>query len=390
MVYKKILVVILAAMMAVTLVGCDSHSNITESVSTETEERYSVKLHIEFPSNLLLSKYDVDVKLDGKKQGTLAHGNDGDFEFQLTLGEHTLTFSNEKASSVKGEVKFNISGDTELGYKIGCHSDRIDVEEKYSVGNSVSENESSAPISSDDVRKKDYQELETLFKNAGFTNITTEPLYDIVFGITKEGETESISIDGKTEFKYGDVFNKDTEVRIVYHLKAENDPSRHEDGNVTESDILPESSIEDSTSLLIESSSEGSSEESSTPPIISKPAESSSASSSEKPVSSKPAQVAPEVSESEISLVSMTNPLRRNEDATITIKGKPNTQYSITVYYKSGKSTAKGLESKISNSDGVVSWTWHIGGKTQSGDKGIVINGGGQTLKLSFTIVDSN
>lgn len=251
MVYKKILAVILAAVMAVTLVGCDSHSNITESVSTETEERYSVKLHIEFPSNLLLSKYDVDVNLDGKKQGTLAHGNDGDFEIQLTSGEHTLTFVNEKASSVKGEVKFNISGDAELGYKIGCHSDRIDVEEKYSVNrNSVSENESSAPISSDDVRKKDYQELETLFKNAGFTNITTEPLYDIIFGITKEGETESISIDGKTEFKYGDVFNKDSEVSIVYHLKAENDPLRPEEDEETSLIVIPEESVE---SIEIES-----------------------------------------------------------------------------------------------------------------------------------------
>lgn len=91
----------------------------------------------------------------------------------------------------------------------------------------------------------------------------------------------------------------------------------------------------------------------------------------------------------EITLVSMTNPLRRNEDATITIQGAPNTEYQIAVYYSSGKSTAEGLENKYSDSNGIVSWAWHVGGKTNLGDnKRIKITGGGKTYETTFSVVD--
>lgn len=101
------------------------------------------------------------------------------------------------------------------------------------------------------------------------------------------------------------------------------------------------------------------------------------------PPATEPAQ------SNEITLVSMTNPLRRNEDATITIQGAPNTEYQIAVYYSSGKSTAEGLENKYSDSNGIVSWTWHVGGKTNLGDnKRIKITGGGKTYETTFSVVD--
>ena len=195
------------------------------------------------------------------------------------------------------------------------------------------------------------------------------------------------------------VLNADSDMKITYKISCHNDEIKVEEKEKSAVDLenssaessseepirsMPESSVEEPTSSST-SSSEGISE-----PVQNSSSSSSSSvssSSENKPVSTKPAQTAPEVTVAEIQLVSMTNPLRRNEDATITIKGKPNTVYSIAVYYQSGKSKAKGLENKVSNSSGVVSWTWHVGGKTQSGKKGIVINGGGQTLKVSFSVV---
>lgn len=206
------------------------------------------------------------------------------------------------------------------------------------------------------------------------------------------------------------VLNADSDMKITYKISCHSDEIKVQEiekealgsaDSSTESSSeepirsMPESSVEELISSSTESSSEdfsSSSSTSSSEPVqssLSSSSSSSSSSSETKPISTKPVQTAPEVTVAEIELVSMTNPLRRNDDATITIKGKPNTEYSIAVYYQSGKSKAKGLENKVSNSNGVVSWTWHVGGKTQSGKKGIVINGGGQTLKLSFSVVDS-
>jgi hypothetical protein len=72
--------------------------------------------------------------------------------------------------------------------------------------------------------------------------------------------------------------------------------------------------------------------------------------------------------------------------ATIKIQGKPNTQYSITVYYSTSKSTAEGLEKKISDSNGYVTWTWKIGAKTKPGEHRIVIVGNGETFESLITI----
>jgi len=78
---------------------------------------------------------------------------------------------------------------------------------------------------------------------------------------------------------------------------------------------------------------------------------------------------------------------RRNNDATISIKGKPNTEYKITVNYKSGPSNAEGLEKKTSDGDGNVSWTWHIGGRTTEGNYDVVFEGGGEKITKEITIL---
>ncbi|MBP5256366.1 MAG: hypothetical protein J6Z80_04835 [Clostridia bacterium] len=75
-----------------------------------------------------------------------------------------------------------------------------------------------------------------------------------------------------------------------------------------------------------------------------------------------------------------------NEDATVSIKAKPNTDYSIKVYYNSGPSKAAGLITKKSDKNGNVSWTWRIGPNTASGTYSIVIRGGGQEIEKHFTV----
>lgn len=76
----------------------------------------------------------------------------------------------------------------------------------------------------------------------------------------------------------------------------------------------------------------------------------------------------------EISLVSLSNPIIKNENATIKIKGKANTTYSIKVMYKSGASKASGLEDKKSDDSGCVSWTWKVSKNVTPGTYEIIVS----------------
>lgn len=68
--------------------------------------------------------------------------------------------------------------------------------------------------------------IQKKLKASGFTNISTKILYDIVWGWTYEGEVDSVSIDGNTDFEKGDAFSKDAPIIITYHMKEEDDPQK--------------------------------------------------------------------------------------------------------------------------------------------------------------------
>ncbi len=89
--------------------------------------------------------------------------------------------------------------------------------------------------------------------------------------------------------------------------------------------------------------------------------------------------------ESVLKLVSVTTPCENGSNATVTIIGKPNTEYKISVYYSTKASDAQGLEPKISDNNGNVSWTWKVGANTTAGEHEIKISGGGETIKTTFT-----
>lgn len=77
---------------------------------------------------------------------------------------------------------------------------------------------------------------------------------------------------------------------------------------------------------------------------------------------------------------------KRNQVATVRIKGKANTEYGIAVYYSSGKSTASGLENKVSDENGEVSWSFKIGGRTTPGKYKLIISSGNNSSEYIFTV----
>ena len=64
----------------------------------------------------------------------------------------------------------------------------------------------------------------------------------------------------------------------------------------------------------------------------------------------------------------------KGDTGLIKIKGEANKEYSIKLYYSSGVSKAKGLENKISDNDGYVTWNFNIPKNTKPGKYKFIIN----------------
>lgn len=93
-------------------------------------------------------------------------------------------------------------------------------------GDELGENEAKIKNSESTFVGSQYQEVVEKLQEWGFTNIETAAVYDIFWGITKEGTTKSVTIDGSNGFKSGDVFNKDVAIVVTYSMKESNDPAK--------------------------------------------------------------------------------------------------------------------------------------------------------------------
>ena len=189
-------------------------------------EKCTVTIHVDFIPNLIFSTYDVELLWNGIEKGTLEHGEDQDFEFTVDPGEYTIAFESAESSSVKGEVSLTVDCDIEAFYKISCYSDKVRVETLYVDRlTELAEGEVKLDVAASEYKYENYEDVTTALKTLGFTNIKYNVLYDIVFGWTDEGEVESVSIAGSSDFNRGDVFIADAEVIITYHMPVDADPS---------------------------------------------------------------------------------------------------------------------------------------------------------------------
>ncbi len=74
------------------------------------------------------------------------------------------------------------------------------------------------PISSHDLKDANYQDVIAKFENAGFTNVKTEVIDDLVFGwLTKDGEVEEVSVDGYKTFSTNSRYSADIDIVVSYH-----------------------------------------------------------------------------------------------------------------------------------------------------------------------------
>ena len=109
------------------------------------------------------------------------------------------------------------------------------------------EGEIKVPEAASYYKGKNYKDVNTELELLGFTNITTEVLADLVTGwLTKDGDVERVSINGKTDFYAGRYHPKDAKIVITYHTF----PEKTEETSKTEtvsSEINSKSDIESKT-----------------------------------------------------------------------------------------------------------------------------------------------
>lgn len=147
------------------------------------------------------------------------------------------------------------------------------------------------------------------------------------------------------------------------------------------SSVLVSSAVKPSSAAPTSSKAPAVSSKSAVVAVVPKPSTTPAASS--KSASSK-ASAAPTQT---LKSTAVPGTVQNGENATLSIVGKPNTKYTISVFYSTRVSEAKGLEAKTSDGSGNVSWTWKVGANTNPGTHRIVISGGGEELERSITTV---
>lgn len=107
----------------------------------------------------------------------------------------------------------------------------------------------------------------------------------------------------------------------------------------------------------------------------------------QKPVQTQTVEKITKEEKTSIQIISVSSPAPRNSTATLKAKVAPGATASIVVHYKSGPSTAAGLEPKKADSNGNVSWSWHVGGNTTLGSWRITVSSDGSSEDTTFEVV---
>lgn len=205
----------------------DIYGNYYNLAKENNITKYNVKFHINFNENIIFNRYDVILSINNEDI-RLTHGENKDIEKELEEGEYTLTFTNADDTSIKTETTVEIKGNTEIGYEISCQADKITLTNLYidNLDAEVATNEIKLESDKTEFIDKNYQEVIQSLKDLGFTNITEQPLYDIVMGFTDEGAVENVMINDSDTYKRGDIVKKDSKVVVSYHLYENDDPTK--------------------------------------------------------------------------------------------------------------------------------------------------------------------
>ena len=117
------------------------------------------------------------------------------------------------------------------------------------------EGEAKTPSGSSVQKGRDYQKVIDDFEEKGFKNIKTEILEDLITGwMTKDGEVESVSIDGNEDYSPDVWYPNDVEVVITYHtFPADDEKSESTASSSTEQEDFQQDNHDEAVKEALES-----------------------------------------------------------------------------------------------------------------------------------------
>lgn len=128
-------------------------------------------------------------------------------------------------------------------------------------GGNNHEGEAKTPSGSSDQKGRDYEEVIDEFEEQGFTNVKTAILDDLITGwLIKDGEVESVSVDGDEDYSSDTWYPNNVEVIVTYHTfreketkekshKTENetkDEKKNKEKNKTKNELSNDKNEQDS------------------------------------------------------------------------------------------------------------------------------------------------
>ena len=190
-----------------------------------------------------INKYNIQ-NAEGKHVDPINFVKTGVVESVLNFADKQITMRAEKKKRIEEENKLQrekslalikkywwvyaaLMGALVLILAIGAVNESKDSAGKISVN-----------ISSSELVGENYEDVVSNLENAGFTNIETEVLDDLVTGwLTKDGEVEKVEIDGTTPFSSDSKFEPNAKIVVTYHTFPEEDSKPEESVQSSESVI---------------------------------------------------------------------------------------------------------------------------------------------------------
>lgn len=228
-------------------------------------------------------------------------------------------------------------------------------------------------------------------KQASISRLCEQTVFDAAQAQEVLSLLSSLGYEGEVMFAYPAVDDDDVEYYHVWIGERTVDVYADEDGNVR--------SVRQSGVVLygeqptIPTVQQPSTEQPSTEqPPVEQP-------STEQPTEQPPAEQAPTVAEptqdgqeTEMTLTvdEWSGSVTVGDKARITARGRAGERYRIEVHYKSGISSAKGLEPQVAGEDGALAWSWTVSARTTPGDyriRLVRLSDERDCLELAFSVL---
>ena len=183
------------------------------------------------------------------------------YGYNCWAGEHLNCISENDVNAVEGdyiigritEEPYSSFGSWKIYYKFIELKKNFDDPNKEDENLQLKENEVKTPNSASYYYGKNYKDVINELQNAGFNNIKTEVLYDVVLGLfTTAEDVETVSINGKTDFKKNAIFEKDAQIVVTYHDWWDNEPNEDDLEIMDENGIFAPISSKDAKGLNYE------------------------------------------------------------------------------------------------------------------------------------------